>query len=190
LKAGSRLRLQEGPLRVLHALLDRPGEIVTREELQHQLWPDDTFVDFDNGLNSAVNPLRAAMSPVGSAIGLKRSRIFEILRTSHAVRKSPLAQLSYSCHQQNSARQSRIPAVKDGHLLSTHLWDLRAQAEAKLRCLTRLQQLFAEYERSTNPADRARKRAKILEDLTDIVTISKALRSISDDALEEARRLA
>jgi TolB-like protein len=61
LKAGSRLRLQEGPLRVLQALLDRPAEIVTREELQHQLWPDDTFVDFDNGLNSAVNRLRAAL---------------------------------------------------------------------------------------------------------------------------------
>ena len=60
-KAGSRLRLQEGPLRVLQALLDRPGEIVTREELQRRLWPDDTFVDFDNGLNSAVNRLRAAL---------------------------------------------------------------------------------------------------------------------------------
>ena len=60
-KAGSRLRLQEGPLRVLQALLDRPGEIVRREELQRRLWPDDTFVDFDNGLNSAVNRLRAAL---------------------------------------------------------------------------------------------------------------------------------
>jgi DNA-binding winged helix-turn-helix (wHTH) protein len=60
-KAGSRLRLQEGPLRVLQTLLERPGEIVTREELQHRLWPDDTFVDFDNGLNSAVNRLRAAL---------------------------------------------------------------------------------------------------------------------------------
>ena len=61
LKAGARLRLQEGPLRVLQALLDRPGEIVTREELQRRLWPDDTFVDFDNGLNSAVNRLRTAL---------------------------------------------------------------------------------------------------------------------------------
>jgi eukaryotic-like serine/threonine-protein kinase len=61
LKAGSRLRLQEGPLRVLQALLDQPGEIVTRDELQRHLWPNDTFVDFDNGLNSAVNRLRAAL---------------------------------------------------------------------------------------------------------------------------------
>jgi TolB-like protein/tetratricopeptide (TPR) repeat protein len=61
LKAGSRLRLQEGPLRVLQALLDRPGEIVTREELQHRIWPDGTFVDFDTGLNSAVNRLRGSL---------------------------------------------------------------------------------------------------------------------------------
>ncbi len=61
LKGGARLRLQEGPLRVLQALLDRPGEIVTREELQRHLWPNGTFVDFDNGLNSAVNRLRAAL---------------------------------------------------------------------------------------------------------------------------------
>ena len=61
LKAGSRLRLQEHPLRILEALLDRSGDIVTREELQRRLWPDDTFVDFDNGLNSAINRLRAAL---------------------------------------------------------------------------------------------------------------------------------
>ncbi len=61
LKGGSRVRLQEGPLRVLQALVDCPGEIVTREELRRCLWPDDTFVDFDNGLNSAVNRLRASL---------------------------------------------------------------------------------------------------------------------------------
>jgi DNA-binding winged helix-turn-helix (wHTH) protein len=60
-RGGSRVRLQEGPLRVLQALVDRPGEIVAREELQRRLWSDDTFVDFDNGLNSAVNRLRASL---------------------------------------------------------------------------------------------------------------------------------
>ena len=74
-------------------------------------------------------------------------------------------------------------------VLSAHLWDLRAHAEAKLRCLTRLQQLLAEFERSTNVAERAEKREQILKDLTDIVTISRALHSVSDQALDEARRL-
>lgn len=61
LKGSVRLRLQEGPLRVLQALLDRPGEIVTRDELQRRVWSDDVVVDFDNGLNSAVNRLRVSL---------------------------------------------------------------------------------------------------------------------------------
>src|SRR5215470_1789892 len=57
-KHGRRVRLQEQPLRVLSMLLERPGELVTREELRLSLWPVDTFVDFDHGLNSAVARLR------------------------------------------------------------------------------------------------------------------------------------
>jgi DNA-binding winged helix-turn-helix (wHTH) protein len=60
-KDGSRIRLQEQPFRVLAMLLDRPGEMVTREEMRSQLWPGDTFVDFDHGLNTAVNKLREAL---------------------------------------------------------------------------------------------------------------------------------
>jgi TolB-like protein/DNA-binding winged helix-turn-helix (wHTH) protein/Tfp pilus assembly protein PilF len=60
-KDGMRVRLQEQPLRVLEALLAQPGEPVTREALRQRLWPDDTFVDFDNGLNRAINRLRAAL---------------------------------------------------------------------------------------------------------------------------------
>src|SRR5262245_32312639 len=57
----ARIRLQEGPLRVLQALLEKPGEVVTRDELRRRLWAADTFVDVDNGLNSAVNRLRTAL---------------------------------------------------------------------------------------------------------------------------------
>jgi TolB-like protein/DNA-binding winged helix-turn-helix (wHTH) protein/Tfp pilus assembly protein PilF len=60
-KDGVRVHLQEQPLRVLDALLAEPGEPVTREVLRQRLWPDDTFVDFDNGLNRAINRLRAAL---------------------------------------------------------------------------------------------------------------------------------
>src|SRR5262245_40859950 len=49
------------PLALLQALVERPGELVTREELRQRLWPDGTFVDFDHGLNSAVNRLREAL---------------------------------------------------------------------------------------------------------------------------------
>jgi eukaryotic-like serine/threonine-protein kinase len=58
---GHRSYLQEQPFHVLAALLDRPGQLVTRDELMKQLWPSDTFVDFDQSLNKAVNRLREAL---------------------------------------------------------------------------------------------------------------------------------
>jgi TolB-like protein/DNA-binding winged helix-turn-helix (wHTH) protein/Tfp pilus assembly protein PilF len=61
-KHGLRIRLQEQPLQVLATLVQHPGEVVTREELQKMLWPADTFVDFDHGLNKAVNKIREALS--------------------------------------------------------------------------------------------------------------------------------
>jgi DNA-binding winged helix-turn-helix (wHTH) protein len=61
-KHGTRIRLQEKPFQVLALLLERAGEMVTREELRERLWPGDTFVDFDHGLNTAVNKLREALS--------------------------------------------------------------------------------------------------------------------------------
>jgi len=61
-KNGSRIRLQEKPMRVLALLAERQGELVTREELQKRLWPQDTFVDFEAGLNTAVGKLRDALS--------------------------------------------------------------------------------------------------------------------------------
>lgn len=61
-KAGVRLRLQDQPFQVLIALLERPGEVLTREELRQKLWPDGTFVDFDHSLNSIINKLREVLS--------------------------------------------------------------------------------------------------------------------------------
>ena len=60
-KQGKRIKLQEQPFQVLVVLLQRPGEVVTREELRSQIWPEDTFVDFDNSLNTAINKLREAL---------------------------------------------------------------------------------------------------------------------------------
>ena len=60
-KHGIRIKLQDQPFQILALLLERPGEIVTREELQNKLWPADTFVDFDVGLNTAIKRLRDAL---------------------------------------------------------------------------------------------------------------------------------
>src|SRR5882757_4965465 len=61
-KQGARIKLQERPFQLLLALVERPGDLVTREELRQRLWPDGTFVDFDHSISSAVNKLRAALN--------------------------------------------------------------------------------------------------------------------------------
>ena len=58
---GTRVHLQEHPRQVLVALLERPGEVVTRDALRERLWKSDTFVDFEHGLNTAVKKARAAL---------------------------------------------------------------------------------------------------------------------------------
>jgi DNA-binding winged helix-turn-helix (wHTH) protein len=60
-KQGLKVRLQEQPLRILQILLESPGRLVTREELQTALWPSHSYVDFDQGLNRAINKLREAL---------------------------------------------------------------------------------------------------------------------------------
>src|SRR5215471_4847056 len=61
-KGGMRIRLQDQPFQVLGLLLERAGELVTREEIRQKLWPADTFVEFDDGLNNAIKKLRTALS--------------------------------------------------------------------------------------------------------------------------------
>jgi TolB-like protein/DNA-binding winged helix-turn-helix (wHTH) protein/Flp pilus assembly protein TadD len=61
-KHGLKIKIQEQPFQVLAMLVDHAGEVVTREELQEKLWPADTFVDFDHGLNKAINKIREALS--------------------------------------------------------------------------------------------------------------------------------
>jgi cholera toxin transcriptional activator len=61
-KEGVRVRLEGQPLAILEILLDRPGELVTREELQKKLWPAGTFVDLEHSLNAAVKRLRSGLN--------------------------------------------------------------------------------------------------------------------------------
>ena len=60
-KGGIRIRLQDQPFEILAVMLERPGEVVTREELRERLWPAGTFVDFEHSLNAAIKRLRAAL---------------------------------------------------------------------------------------------------------------------------------
>jgi DNA-binding winged helix-turn-helix (wHTH) protein len=60
-RRGKKIKLQYQPVQVLLALLEKPGEIVTREELRQKIWPADTFVDFEHSLNTAIKKLRLAL---------------------------------------------------------------------------------------------------------------------------------
>lgn len=66
-KNGRKVRIQYQPFQVLAILLERPGEVVTREELREKLWPADTYVDFDRSLNTAVAKLRGALGDSGDS---------------------------------------------------------------------------------------------------------------------------
>jgi DNA-binding winged helix-turn-helix (wHTH) protein len=68
-KGGVRINLPDQPFQVLKTLLDRPGELVTRDDLRQQLWAAETFVDFEHGLNAAVRRLRDAL---GDSAGVPR----------------------------------------------------------------------------------------------------------------------
>jgi DNA-binding winged helix-turn-helix (wHTH) protein len=68
-RQGMRVKLNAQPFQVLCMLMERPGELLTREEISRELWPDGTFVDFDHGVNSAVNRIREAL---GDAAGSPR----------------------------------------------------------------------------------------------------------------------
>lgn len=73
-KKGKKIKLQQQPFQVLAILLEKPGDLVTREELRERIWPADTFVDFDHSLNTAVKKLRQALGD-----GTKKPRYVETL---------------------------------------------------------------------------------------------------------------
>jgi cholera toxin transcriptional activator len=66
-RQGTRLKLNAQPFQVLCLLLERPGEVLTREEISRELWPDGTFVDYEHGVNSAVNRIRDALGDAASS---------------------------------------------------------------------------------------------------------------------------
>jgi TolB-like protein/DNA-binding winged helix-turn-helix (wHTH) protein/Tfp pilus assembly protein PilF len=104
-KIGRRIKLQNQPRRVLMMLVSRRGELVTRDELQRELWPDDTFVDFNNGLNVAIRKIREALgdvSPSSRFIETERARGYRFIapveepRQPEAPNLAPRAMMRWS----------------------------------------------------------------------------------------------
>jgi DNA-binding winged helix-turn-helix (wHTH) protein len=83
---GRKIKLQEQPLQILRILAERAGEIVTREDLRQKIWPSDTFVDFDHGINNAIKRLREAL---GDTADDPARRIHGILSPMSGVCRTP-----------------------------------------------------------------------------------------------------
>src|SRR5215831_15077228 len=114
---GTRLKLQMQPFQVLLALLERPREVVTREELRLRLWPQDTFVDFDHGLNTAMAKLRDVLGDSAASpryIETIAKRGYRFLGDVHVVEEQAAASTSPSLSpspKAKTASDTGIPAT-------------------------------------------------------------------------------
>jgi TolB-like protein/DNA-binding winged helix-turn-helix (wHTH) protein/Tfp pilus assembly protein PilF len=102
-KHGIRIKLQEQPCQILAILLEHRGEMVTREQLQHRLWPSDTFVDFDHSLNTAVMRLREALSDSS-----ENPRFIETLPRRGYRFLAPVEEKSASTNEANPAQPMEV----------------------------------------------------------------------------------
>src|SRR6516162_8587030 len=117
LRDGTRVKLQLQPFQVLVALLERPREVVTREELRQRLWPEDTFVDFDHGLNTAMVKLRDVLGDSASNpkfIETIAKRGYRFMGTAEVISEQPTPLISTAAAAATPASQppSAEPAVQ------------------------------------------------------------------------------
>jgi DNA-binding winged helix-turn-helix (wHTH) protein len=105
-RQGIRIKLNAQPFQVLLALLDRPGELLTREQIARELWPDGTFVDYEHGLNSAVNRIREAL---GDTAG--NPRFVETLARRGYRFVAPVERISLSDDPPPPAPEAPVPAA-------------------------------------------------------------------------------
>jgi serine/threonine-protein kinase len=106
-KQGVRIKLRDQPFQILRLLLAHPGEVLSRDELQKQLWPGDTFVDFDRGLNKAVNHLRDALGDSAES-----PRFIETLPKRGYRFIAPVEAGSPTGHSLEPTREARDPLVE------------------------------------------------------------------------------
>jgi len=113
-KQGLRVKLQDQPFQILVMLLERPGELVTREEIQQRLWPGDTFVDFDHGLNNAVNRLREALGDSAETprfIETLPRKGYRFLAAVNGQANADPASVSGQSGQERQVGQSSLPSA-------------------------------------------------------------------------------
>jgi DNA-binding winged helix-turn-helix (wHTH) protein len=136
-KSGMRVRLQDQPFAVLVVLLNRAGELVTREELRQQLWPADTFVDFDHSLNTAINKLRETLGDSATS-----PRFVETVarRGYRFIAPVQVVEESRGENQQKIQTANTAPPAESGLQLLTHPDDVPRVTRPLLRVLFALLQ--------------------------------------------------
>lgn len=113
-KEGERIKLQEQPFQVLAMLIERPGALVSREELRNRLWPNSRFVDFDHGVNVAINKLRDALgdSPEEPRfIETLRRRGYRFMAAVETIPSAPYEDLTAHTEHVVMARWAVIPGI-------------------------------------------------------------------------------
>jgi TolB-like protein/DNA-binding winged helix-turn-helix (wHTH) protein/Flp pilus assembly protein TadD len=129
-KNGMRLRLSGQPFQILAALVDRPGEVVTREELNSKLWPADTFVDFDHGLNNAVARIREVLDDSSDTpryvetIPRRGYRFIAPVSNGHPAAAAPASQVAPSREVTSSVAVAPWVQPASGVARSTRRWVL------------------------------------------------------------------
>jgi DNA-binding winged helix-turn-helix (wHTH) protein len=108
-RSGLRLRLQDQPLRILALLVQRPGELVTREQFREVLWPDDVFVDVEHGLNVGIAKLRRALGDTAEA-----PRYIETLERRGYRFVAPVEVIAAGA----IARPTSVPAARSGPVVA------------------------------------------------------------------------
>ena len=116
-KHGLRVRLQEQPFQILAKLAENPGEVITREQLQKELWPADTFVDFDHGLNKAISKIREALGDSAESprfVETVARRGYRFLAEVKVAGAAPVrsSELATQAHPVAEARDRKDPAGK------------------------------------------------------------------------------
>src|ERR1700728_55510 len=137
-KSGLRLRVQEQPFRVLLVLLERPREVVTREELRQKLWPVDTFVDFDHSLNTVINKLREALNDSAANprfIETLARRGYRFLAPVEFVKKQTSAAPAHTPPPPKISEEAASPSPQSSVSVLTRLEDVPAVQRKYVRIL-------------------------------------------------------
>ena len=165
-RRGRKIKVQPQPMQVLVALLEKPGEIVTREELRQKIWPADTFVDFEHSLNTAIKKLRQALGDRAS-----NSKYVETLP-----RRGYRFLAAIAASERKSAVESSSASRLEGKVF-------RLVAEEGMECVLALAdgKAFEEWQRLTRLGDDVGLSMMITEKRLLLLTSGQSVRLLSVD---------